>query len=782
MPAGALRRTCDPTSLPFDSTADVPAVAPAEGQPRVIEALSLAADLRDAGFNVFATGPSGTHKRAIVEAWLSKRARAEPAPPDLVYLPSFGDRLRARAAEVPTGRAHELAADIERLVPEASERFARAFEDDRYRTEHRRLHDELDARRREIISDLDARARALGVALKVTQGGVLMMPMAAGRALTPDEVERMFPEARARYDAAVSELKEPADDAFAAVRELEREASERHAALTAEVATAAIASLFEDLARRWSDADAVLPWLEDAARDMVANVVLFRGAESERERPPAAGMSPADALRGRYAVNVIVANDPRAGAPVVVSTNPTYADLFGRIEYETTFGAVVTDHRHLRGGAVHEARGGYLLLDAGDVLTTPFAWARLKDVLRTGRIKIENPAAQYTMFPGVTPDPEPVDASIMVVLLGTRPVYEMLFALDDDVARLFKVRADFDVEMSRDDGIAVVAGLAADVARNPGTPHLDRGAIAALVDHATRLAGDQRRVTLQVSPLRDVATEAGLRTLREGRDLVTAADISAALAARQRRSNLPAQRLREAMLDGTLRLEVAGTRVGQVNGLAVTATGDHRYGHAVRITATVSGGDGQVVAIDREAELSGPLHSKGVMIVSGYLAGRYGHDGPLSVRASIVFEQSYGPVEGDSASAAELFALLSALADVPIRQGVAVTGSVDQHGTIQAIGGVNEKIEGFFALCRDRGLTGEQGVLIPSANLVHTMLDDEVVAAVRDGSFHVWTMDTVADGLAVLTDVPAAEIDERARERLERFARAASPPRRRGSA
>jgi len=814
-PAADLRRACDPAALPFDSTSEVAPVSGPAGQPRALEALVLAAELRDGGFNVFATGPSGTGRRSSISAWARERAASEPAPPDVVYLPSFDDPLRPGAAELPAGSARDLAAAVERLVDAVGLRFAEAFESEGYRARHRALHEDLDRRRDEILGRLDAQGRARGVALQVTPTGVMMLPIAAGRPLKPDEAANMPAEARAQFEAAVAELREPADTAFAAIHELEREAAAPppplgrggaggaagrapadpacaaipprvrvaaapHAELVRDVAGGAIRPLADEVRARWADAPGIVTWLDRAADDMVANVVLFQGTEGAAPAPPAAGATPAEALRARYAVNVLVTNDPDGGAPVLVPTDPTFSDLFGRVEYETALGAVVTDHRHLRAGAVHAARGGYLLLDAAELLAAPFAWARLKDVLRTGRLKIENPAAQYTVFPGVSPDAEPIEVRMTVVLVGTRELYELLYAVDDDVARLFKLRADFDVRMERDEaGVRAIAAILRQVSDAHDLPPFDRGAVARLVEHSSRLAGDQRRLSLRLRPLCDVAVEAGLEARRAGRERVGAQDVANALAARRRRSNLPEIRLREATLERVLRVEVEGASTGQVNGLAVSAAGDHEFGHPVRISATVSAGDGQVLDIDREAELSGRLHSKGVLIVSGFLAGRYAGDGALSLRASIVFEQSYGPVEGDSASAAELFAVLSALAGVPLRQGVAVTGSVDQHGAIQAIGGINEKIEGFFALCRDRGLTGDQGVVVPEANLVHTMLDPEVVDAVAAQRFHVWPIRTVDEGLAVLSACSAEEIDERVRARLAAFreaARAARAP------
>jgi lon-related putative ATP-dependent protease len=441
-------------------------------------------------------------------------------------------------------------------------------------------------------------------------------------------------------------------------------------------------------------------------------------------------------------------------------------------------GAVTTDHRHLRAGLIHRAGGGYLVLDAANLLAKPPAWPRLKDVLRTGRLKIENHAAQYMLFPGVSLDPEPVGIGLTVVLVGSADLYELLLALDEDVARLFKLRADFDDEMPRDEtGIRAYASLLARVARERDLPDFDRSAIAAIVEHGGRLAGHRERLSTRVRDLRDAATEAAHIAAGESASAVAARHVAAALRARARRSDLVEHRLRESTLEGTVDIDVTGSVVGQLNGLAVARLGEHEFGHPVRITATVAPGEGEVLDIDREARLSGPVHAKGVLILSGYLAGRYFLDRPMSLRASIVFEQSYGPVEGDSASAAELLALLSALAGLPVDQGVAVTGAVDQHGAVHAVGAVNEKVEGFFDLCDAQGLTGAQGVVVPAANLQHLMLDERVVEAVRERRFRVWPVRTVDEALRLITGCETADAGVRDRLfALSEAARAARAP------
>lgn len=762
--------------MPYESTAQADPGAGAFAQLRAFEALEIAAEIGGDGFNVFATGPPGSGKRALIGAWLRERAAIRPTPPDLVALHNFADPRRPHAVPLPTGSGKRLAGDVSRLVDDARRRLDQAFESERYRTRHRELHDETDRRRAEIVSGLQQRAHDTDVAIQLTPAGVVTAPMAAGRLLTPDEVASMPEAARSRFDAAVAALKEPVDEAFAAWHDLDRDLREHHAALNRDVALFAIGRLVQDAQHRWSQTPRVVAWLEAVRDDVIDNLALFRGEAPDDVS--AAALEAQKQLSGsapylaRFAVNVLVDHDGEAGAPVIVAADPSYYELFGRIEYEMAFGAAVTDHRHLRPGLVHQASGGFLVLQAAELVAKPLVWPRLKEMLRAGRLTIENVAVQYMLFPGVTLDPEPATIELTVVLVGSAQLYALLHALDDDVARLFKLRADFDDEMPRDDvGVRAYAGMLAGLVRERGLLEFDRSAIAALVEHGSRLAGHRERLCTRVRELRDVATEAAHIAAAEGAAIAGAGHVAAALAARRRRSDLVEDRLRASTVEGTVQIDVDGAVIGQVNGLAVAALADHVFGHPVRITATVAPGEGEVVDIDREARLSGPVHAKGVLILSGYLAGRYFLDRPMTLRASIVFEQSYGPVEGDSASAAELLALLSALARLPVDQSVAVTGAVDQHGAVHAVGAINEKVEGFFALCQAQGLTGEQGVVVPQANLPHLMLDERVVEAVRDGRFHVWPVGTVDEALALITGSETA--GELVRERLVELSRAA---------
>lgn len=766
-----LRRACRASEVPVASTAAIEPAARVD-QPRVLETLQLAAELDADGYHVFATGEPGTGRRAIIESWLGERAAGEPTPPDIAYVCNFHDLRHPQVLVLPTGSARAFATDVDRLVTDVRRRIREAFESESYRERHRAMHDELDRRRAEVLGSLEERARRAGVALQITPAGVMTLPIVSGRPVDPREMDDLPSYVRESFESAVEQLKRPVRETFATIHDLERDAQERHAELDRAVAVFSIGALFDAVTARWADTPGLTDWLGELREDSIANLDLLR-ADGEAAPPglPFERFSPELELRHRYAVNVLVTHQPGAGSPVVIPTDPNYFELFGRIEYETLFGTARTDHRHLRAGAVHRASGGYLVLDAAEVLTRPGVWQRLKEVLRTREARLENLAMQYLLFPGVGLDPQPVAVRTTVVLIGSAELYELLHAFDDDLSRLFRLRADFDDQMRRDAaGIGAYASLLAALRRDRGLPDFDRGAIAALVEHGARLAGHRDRLSTRVRAIDDLATEAAHLARGAGARRVGSAHVRDALLAQRRRSDRLQRRLREATLEGTRRIELSGARSGQVNGLAVAVVGDQPFGHPVRISATAGPGEVSLVSVDREVELSGPVHDKGFLILTGYLTERYGAREPLSLRASLVAEQSYGPIEGDSASAAELLALLSAIADVPLRQGVAVTGSVDQHGRVQAVGGVNEKVEGFFALCDEAGLTGEQGVLVPSANLLHLMLDDDVVRAARERRFRVWPMESIDDALARLTGMRAAAVHERVAARLAAFA------------
>jgi lon-related putative ATP-dependent protease len=543
------------------------------------------------------------------------------------------------------------------------------------------------------------------------------------------------------------------------LRELEREGHERFRSLDREVAQFAAGHLVDELKQRWREVPRIGGWLDAALEDMIENLPRLRSAPpGEAPSDPSAERlrRGSDTFFGRYVANVLVTHEDNAGAPVVFAPNATFHELFGRIEYEPTFGAFSTDHRFIRPGAVHRANGGYLVLDAINVLGEPFVWRHLKEALRTRRLRIQNIGAQYTLFPTVTLEPESIELDLKVVLVAPPQLHRLLYLLDEDVRKLFKVKVDFDVQMPWTDAEeSQYAAFIGRHVREHALRHLDSGAVARVVEEAGRGVDHQERLSTRFADAADLVAEASHWAGKAGSELVRAEHVEAAVDHMVYRSNLVEERVRELIEDETLLVDLDGSRVGQVNGLAVADLGDYRFGHPTRVTATVSAGDGDVLNIDRESKLSGPIHNKGFLILAGFLRNRFGRDEPLSLKASLVFEQSYERIEGDSAAAAELLALLSALADLPLRQDIAVTGSVNQHGVIQPVGAVNAKVEGFYEVCRQAGLTGAQGVLVPQANVRHLMLKPALVEAVRAGRFRIFAVATAEDAVELLTGTPA---------------------------
>ena len=780
-----LRSRCDPATLGFRTTAEVEPGDGAAGQERALRALDFAVEVRQLGYNVFATGPAGTGKRETIEARLSELARAQPAPPDVVFLFNFEEPGKPLCATLPPGRGRRLERTMAAFVAQAGREIPSAFESESYRRRRSEAVESLEHGREETLEQVRTFARSRGLELEITPAGVVTIPLVHGRPVTPREFQQLPEETRREMSEAGHAVEERMNSIVPKLREIDAGVRERVRALDREVVLFAVGHLIEEVKREHADSPAVSAWLERAGEDVVDN---YGGFLADPDQTGAAMPMLAmfnrgvDAFRARYEVNLFVARE-EDGAPVVVERNPTFPRLFGRIEFEATFGAAVTDHRHIKSGAIHAASGGYMIVRAEDVLRQPFVWDKLKEILRTGQARIENLGEQFTLFPTATLAPDPVPLDVKIVLTGSSELYELLHALDEDVAELFRVRADFDVQMPSAQAASYAAFISAQVARG-GLRHFDAGAVARVVDHGARRAAHQDRLSTRFEEVGDLVIEASHWAGRAGSELVGAEHVEQAIGERRGRSDLIEQRLAEMVDEGTLHIELEGGRVGQLNGLAVLALGDYAFGHPARITATTTTGAAELVSLDRESKLSGPIHDKGFLTLRGYLGQRYGDEVPLSLAASITFEQSYAGLEGDSAASAELYALLSSLAEAPIDQGMAVTGSVDQYGRIQAVGGVTEKVEGFFAACRRAGLTGSQGVVIPASNRRHLMLEEPVIEAVRDGRFHVWAVESVDEGIELLTGMPAGERDadgsypegtlhRRVQDRLTAMARAA---------
>jgi lon-related putative ATP-dependent protease len=772
-----LRRACDPAQLGFQTTAELTPLDGAPGQGRAAQAIEFGVGMRHEGYNLFAMGPEGSGRRSLVRRRLEEEARRLAVPSDWCYVFNFDAPHRPRALRLPAGEASAFRNAMARLVEDLSAAIAAAFETNEYRNRHREIEGELAERQESAINAIGEQARAMGIALVRTPSGFGFGPMNKARdgVMEPDEFAGLPPEEQRRYEAQITQLQQALGDVLHEMPRWRREAHDKMRALDREVTRTAVTSLIDELAARYAALPEVQRYLDQVKQDTLENAAAFR-SRKDGEGPTLFGI-PLPRPEGmespfrRYAVNVLIDHAGASAAPVVSEEHPSHAALIGRIEHISQMGALVTDFTLIKAGALHRANGGYLVLDAMKVLTQPYAWEALKRSLRSRAIDIRTLGQELGIISTVSLEPEPIPLDVKVVLVGERFLYYLLHAWDPEFSELFKVAVDFEEDMPRgaaDD--ALYARLVAGCVRNEKLRELDREAVARVVEHQARDAGDAHKLSVRMQALVDLLREADYWAGIAGRAVIGAEDVRRAIDAQIARADRVRQRLQEHIVRGSLLVDTAGSRVAQVNGLSVVQLGDFSFGTPHRITARVRLGAGRVVDIERESQLGGPIHSKGVLILSGYLSGRYAPNKPLSLAASLVFEQSYGGVEGDSASSAELYALLSALAEAPVRQSLAVTGSVNQHGDIQAIGGVNEKIEGFFDLCRERKLSGEQGVLIPEANVKNLMLREDVVAAVEQGLFAIYAVRTVDEGIALLTGVPAREIHARVEERLSQYA------------
>ena len=740
------------------TTAELEPIDGMVGQARALEAIRFGTQVGKAGFNLFVIGPNGARMQDAVKALLAEDARGKPSPSDWVYVNNFIDAERPIAIELPPGRARTFHDAMHKLIDDLKSALPAVFQSEDYQTRRGAIDELFQKKQGEAFSALRDKAAEKDIVLLRTPLGFALAPAKDGQVVPPEEFTT-WPEAR-RHEirATIEALEKDLEHIIHQLPQWETQRRDEVRQLNRDTAKYAVDQLIEDAKAPFKDLPRVVQHIETVRADLVENVGMFvvKGEDDESETSEFRPGNPFD----RYEVNVLVTQDGDKQAPIVEELHPALANLIGRIEYIPLRGALVTNFRLIKAGAVHRANGGYLLLDARSVLLEPFSWAALKRMLRQGKIAIEDIGRFLGFTSTVSLEPDPIPLNVKVILFGDRLLYFLLAAFDPELAEHFKVLADFENDLARTpENEAVLARLVASLARRDALNALDRDAVALVLEHAARLAEHASKLSLVVEQLREILIEADFCARDAKRSVITRADVDSALAARIRRAARLRDRTQEAIFEKVALIDTAGTQVGQINGLSVTEFGGFSFGRPTRITCQVRPGSGKVVDIEREVELGGPVHSKGVLILSGFLAGRYALDTPMSLFASLVFEQSYGGVEGDSASSAELYALLSALADVPLRQDLAVTGSVNQHGEIQAIGGVNEKIEGFFDICAKRGLTGTQGVLIPQANVQHLMLRKDVIDACAAGQFAVYPIVTINEGIALLSGLAAGERD-----------------------
>jgi lon-related putative ATP-dependent protease len=748
---------CDPAEFDFETTNDLPDLDDIIGQERALEAMRFGIGIRREGYNLFVLGSSGVGKRTSVERFLQQRSAAEPRPSDWCYVNNFDDPNKPHAIELPAGRGLKFHDDMDELLEELRTAIPAALKSPAHKERVESIERETKEQQEAAFQTLAEKATARHIQLMRTSGGFALAPIFEGKVISQDEFAHLPQATQEEIERSVAELQEELQNLVESVPHNRRLMRDKIKKINREATSIAIGQSIAQIRKQYADLPAVLEYLVAVERDVIENADDFCVPDEEPMMPFGMPMPRRDSF-DEYRANLIVDNSETPGAPVVYEDHPTFQNLLGRVEHESQMGTLLTDFTLIKSGALHRANGGYLVVDVLRLLQQPFAWEGLKRCLQSGVIKIESLAETLSLISTVSLEPEPIPLNVKVVLLGERMLYYLLCEYDQDFVALFKVAADFEEQMERTpENCRLYARMIATLARREQQRPLDRSAVAAVLEHSARVADDSQRLTTHMRTIADLMREADYWASCDGASIVRREHVRVAIDKSIHRVDRLRERIQEEIQRGTLMIDTEGAKVAQINGLSVLQLGNFAFGRPSRITATARLGKGEVIDIEREVALGGAIHSKGVLILGSFLAARYAPDHPLSLTASVVFEQSYGPIDGDSASVAELCALLSALADVPIRQSLAVTGSINQHGSVQPIGGVNEKIEGFFDVCRVRGLNGQHGVLIPASNVKHLMLRDDVVAAASGGQFHIYAIETIDQAIGLLTGLPAGE-------------------------
>ena len=763
LPAQALYRRCDPGQLTFESTESLEKFSEITGQERAVEAIHFATEIDIDGFNVFVLGPPGSGRHTFVQDVLSEKAAGKAVPSEWCYVYNFDDPRQPKSLRLPPGVSRRLAADIENAIQDAQTAIPAAFESEDFQLQREAIAEEFKERQENAFKAIEQVAGERGISVIQTPTGVAFIPVHDDEVIKSEEFEKLPEEQQKKIHEDINELTSQFQHVMRSAPKHARKMRRKIRQLEHDIASLAVTGPVDELKHKYQHIPEIVEHLERMQADIVDNVGLFLSAQDGPDLPAQVkGMlrSKESSPLRRYAISVLVDRSDSEGAPIIFEDKPSFTELIGKIEHETEFGTLVTNFSLIRSGALHRANGGYLVLDVAKVLSYPLAWEGLKRALKSGELQVRSLGDDIGLVSTVSLEPQPIPLNLKVILIGERIHYYLLDRYDPEFSELFKIAADFEDQIKRsDENVEHRARLLATIIRQENLRHMDRSGVARLMEESARHAGDSERLSADIRQVTDLLREAHYWAGHNGKEMIGAGEVQQAIDSRNRRASRYRDRMQEEMLRDTLVVETSGARVGQVNGLAVMQLGGFMFARPQRITATVSLGSGKVVDIEREVELGGPLHSKGVLILSGFLSSYYVTDKPFSMSASLVFEQSYGGVEGDSASAGELCVLASALAKIPIKQSLAVTGSVDQHGRIQAIGGVNEKIEGFFDICNKRGLSGEQGVLIPVANVKHLMLRHDVLKAVEAGKFHVYPVDHIDHCLELLTGLPAGDRD-----------------------
>ena len=754
-----LYKHCDPDEIQQPAASSPETGNIVIGQDRAVKAVNFAVDMEVDGHNLFVLGPSGTGRRTFVIRTLQEAAAKQPTASDWAYVNNFDDPHCPMALELPAGMARQFATTMEDFIDDVHSSLTAAFDTEEYHTQQMAIETEFQDEQSEPMEAVHELAKSKSIRIMQTPTGMIFAPVRDGQVIGPKEFEELPEEEQQQIERDVEEIGDELKKAMEGTPNRVRKMREKIAELDNQVTRFSVGSLINELQKQYAALPRVVEFLQNVEEDLIKNSAMIRaGSEEQMQLLPG---QPTGDIKKRYSINVVVSRTSGSPAPVVAAERYTFANLVGRVEQRAQMGMLITDFTLIRGGALHQANGGYLILDARRLLSEPHAWEGLKQALTSRCIKIESLAEVYSLTTTIALEPEPIPLKVKVALVGDRRLYYLLQSLDPEFNKLFKVAADFDDRMDRTaDAQREFAGMISTIAQRSKLYPVSPDAICRVIEEASRAAGDREKLSTEIQRTEDLLREGHYWAKQNNHEQIDAADIDAAVTSHEYRHGRIRERMQEEISRGNILIDTEGAKTGQINGLAVHQIGDCSFGRPSRITARVTLGAGKVIDIEREVELGGSLHSKGVLILSGFIAANYVTDKPLSMSATIAFEQSYNGVDGDSASSTELYALLSAIAKVPLSQSLAVTGSVNQYGEVQAIGGVNEKIEGFFDICRERGLTGEQGVIIPAANTKHLMLRKRVIDAVEAGQFAIYAVNHIDEGLSLLTGLDAGKADE----------------------
>ena len=769
VPADKLRWRCDPGVFEFECTKDLAPLHEFIGQDRAIRAIEFGLSMNRDGYNIYLAGLTGTGKTSVAKAYIQRLIKEKEAQgevyrvDDWCYIHNFTHADRPQILDLPRGKGREFRDGVSNLLERLKKDLVKAFSSEDYKAQRKSIAEESQRRQQKLFDEVKREAHEKGFAIQMSPMGAVLVALAKGKPMSQEEFLALKEPVRKKLEATRAELLKKLQATLEMAQDADRETAEKVQENDRSIASFTISRLFDSLTKKYSGYERIVGYLGDLKAYTVDNVDIFK---EEEKGDTVLGMPASHIKRGEdpflpFQVNLFVDNSRTEGPPVVIESNPNYANLFGKTERRFLLGGYISDHTMLKPGALQLANGGYLLLNATDVLTNPGVWPALKRAIKTKEVCIEEPYEQFGLIAPQALRPLPMPVDVKIILIGDGMLYQLLSAYDEDFWEIFKVKADFNFEVSKtSENLQAFAAFIAGCCEERKMCHFDRTGVARVLEYASRMVADQEKLSSRFAQIKELIEEAEYWASREGASLVSEQHVEKAIDERRFRHNLPDERMREMIEDGTIMIDTGGAVAGQVNGLSVYALGDVTFGKPSRITCKTFLGRAGVINIEREAKLSGSTHDKGVLILSGYMGWKYAQEHPLSLSASLCFEQSYGGVDGDSASSTELYALLSSLSGVPLGQNIAVTGSVNQKGEVQAIGGVNQKIEGFFQVCQAKKLTGDQGVVIPRQNVRNLMLRDEVIEAVKQGKFHVYSVGSIDEGVEILTGVEAGEMGE----------------------